>query len=65
MKVRNWILGVLTLCTLAGMLPWGRTAAGSNPATGETTVLWPVFVLLALSGAGLAIMLVLKKKTRK
>ena len=65
MKVRNWILGALALCVLACILALGETPVGSNPATGETTVLWPAFVLLALSGAGLVIVLVLKKKTRK
>ena len=65
MKVRNWILGALALCALAGMLALDGTPAGSNPATGETTQVWPVFVLLGLSFAGLVIMLVWKLKSRK
>ena len=65
MKVRNWMLGAVGLCVLAMALAFGGQAGGSNPVTGEDTVLWPVIVLLALSAAGLIVMLIMKLKKRK
>lgn len=65
MKMRDWMLCILGVCGLTVLSMAGRLPGGNNPATGDTTVLWPAIVLLVLSGAGIVIMLMLKKKTRK
>lgn len=65
MKMRDWVLCFLVICGLAVLSVAGNLPRGNNPATGDTTVLWPAIVLLVLSGAGMVIMLLLKKKTRK
>lgn len=65
MKVRDWVLCLLGICGLAALSMAGDLSGGNNPATGDTTVLWPAIALLALSGAGIVIMLILKRKTRK
>ena len=53
MKVRDWALCLLGICGLAALCMAGGLPGGNNPATGDTTVLWPAIALLALSGAGI------------
>lgn len=65
MKVRDLMLCLLGICGLAALSVAGGQPGGNNPATGDTTVLWPAIALLVLSGAGIVVMLILKRKTRK
>jgi hypothetical protein len=65
MKMRDLMLCLMGICGLAVLRMAGSLPGGDNPVTGDTTVLWPAIALLALSGAGIVIMLILKKKTRK
>lgn len=65
MKMRDLMLCFIGICGLAVLRMAGSLPGGDNPATGDATALWPAIALLALSGAGIVIMLILKKKTRK
>ena len=65
MKMRDLMLCFIGICGLAALCMAGSQPGGDNPATGDATVLWPAIALLVLSGAGIVIMLILKKRTRK
>lgn len=65
MKIRNWFLGMAALCMAFLLSVPSVQSVGENPATGETFDAWPLIALLVLSVAGLAVVLIMKIKTRK